>query len=78
MGSDSLIELLTGHGYVIDADHAKVVVVGLDVKLTYEKLTIAGQRILDGARRDDWLAVALADDSIFFIHNGFWARELSS
>src|SRR5258707_764587 len=49
VGSDSLTELLTGHGYVIDAQQAKVVVVGLDVKLTYEKLTIAGQRILDGA-----------------------------
>src|SRR5258708_10925357 len=49
VGSDSLIELLTGHGYVIDAQQAKVVVVGLDIKLNYEKLTIAGQRILDGA-----------------------------
>jgi len=49
IGSDSLSGLLTSHGYVIDAEHAKVVVVGLDVKLNYDKLTTAGQRILDGA-----------------------------
>src|SRR5258708_9807712 len=49
VGSDSLTELLTGHAYVIDAQQAKVVVVGLDIKLNYEKLTVAGQRILAGA-----------------------------
>ncbi len=49
VGSESLIALLTGCGYVNDPGAAKVVVVGLDVKFTYEKLQIAGRRILAGA-----------------------------
>lgn len=49
IGSESLIQLLTSHGYVFDPEQAKVVVVGLDITLTYEKLRIAGQRILAGA-----------------------------
>ncbi len=49
IGSESLIELLTSYGYVVDPGEAKVVVVGLDITLTYDKLRIAGQRILVGA-----------------------------
>jgi 4-nitrophenyl phosphatase len=49
IGSESLIQLLTSYGYIFDADRAQVVVVGLDITLTYEKLRIAGQRILAGA-----------------------------
>jgi 4-nitrophenyl phosphatase len=44
-----LIDLLTRNGYVIDPDNAKVVIVGLDVTLTYDKLKIAGKRLLTGA-----------------------------
>ncbi|MEP7288725.1 MAG: HAD-IIA family hydrolase [Chloroflexota bacterium] len=49
IGSDSLVQLLTSSGYVIDPEQASVVVVGLDVSVTYDKLRIAGQRILAGA-----------------------------
>jgi 4-nitrophenyl phosphatase len=49
IGSQSLANLLTEHGYVVDPGHAKVVVVGLDMKLTYEKLQTAGRLILAGA-----------------------------
>lgn len=49
VGSPRLIELLVERGYDIDPDNAKVVVAGLDVTLTYDKLRIAGQRILSGA-----------------------------
>lgn len=49
IGSDSLVRLLAERGYPVDPDQAQVVVVGLDVTLTYEKLLIAGQRILGGA-----------------------------
>src|SRR5258708_6458092 len=49
IGSESLIELLTSYSYVVDPGEAKVVVVGLDITLTYDKLRIAGQRILVGA-----------------------------
>ncbi len=49
IGSSSLAQILTDCGYVIDPESAKAVVVGLDVTLTYEKLKIAGQRILAGA-----------------------------
>src|SRR5258707_9684755 len=49
IGSESLIELLTSFGYEINPMQAKVIVVGLDTTLTYEKLRIAGQRILAGA-----------------------------
>jgi 4-nitrophenyl phosphatase len=49
IGSESLSQLLTSFGYEIDPVRAKVVVVGLDTTLTYEKLQIAGQRILAGA-----------------------------
>lgn len=49
IGSDSLKGLLTARGNVIDPERASVVVVGLDVTLTYDKLAIAGQRIMAGA-----------------------------
>jgi 4-nitrophenyl phosphatase len=49
IGSDSLKALLTARGNVIDPDEARVVVVGLDVTLTYDKLAVAGQRIMAGA-----------------------------
>jgi 4-nitrophenyl phosphatase len=49
IGSDSLIGLMVGSGYVIDPDHARVVVVGLDMKLTYDRLQTAGRLILAGA-----------------------------
>lgn len=49
IGSDSLKALLTARGNIIDPERAQVVVVGLDVTLTYDKLAIAGQRIMAGA-----------------------------
>src|SRR5258708_3026321 len=49
IGSESLIQLLTSFGYEIDPVQAKVIVVGLDTTVKYEKLRIAGQRILAGA-----------------------------
>lgn len=49
IGSIRLTELLTERGYVIDPLAAKVVVVGLDVNITYEKLTHALRRLLAGA-----------------------------
>lgn len=49
VGSQNLIDLIAAHGYSFDPDHAQIVVVGLDRSLTYEKLSIAGQRILGGA-----------------------------
>ena len=49
IGSDSLAQLLTSYGYPINPDTAQIVVVGLDTTLTYDKLRIAGQRILAGA-----------------------------
>jgi 4-nitrophenyl phosphatase len=50
VGSQSLIQLLTARGNVIDPANARVVVVGLDREITYEKFKIAGQRILAGAQ----------------------------
>ena len=49
IGSQSLADLLTEHGYVVDPVQAQVVVVGLDVKFTYDKLQTAGRLILAGA-----------------------------
>src|SRR5262249_28656757 len=49
IGSDSLVKLLTARGHLFDPKNAQVVVVGLDVNLTYEKLKIALGRILAGA-----------------------------
>lgn len=49
IGSDALKATLTAAGYYLDPDNAAVVISGLDVHLTYEKLTIAGQRIMAGA-----------------------------
>ncbi len=52
IGSDSLKQLLTDKGFVVnssDAGVARAVVVGLDFTLTYEKLLIAGRHILAGA-----------------------------
>jgi 4-nitrophenyl phosphatase len=49
IGSDSLKTLLTARGNVIDPEQASVVIVGLDITLTYDKLAVAGQRIMAGA-----------------------------
>lgn len=49
IGSPSLQALLTARGHVIDPVQAQVVIVGLDTGLTYEKLVIAGGRIMAGA-----------------------------
>jgi 4-nitrophenyl phosphatase len=49
VGSAELIGLLASRGYPLDETAARVVVVGLDTQVTYQKLTIAGQRILAGA-----------------------------
>ncbi len=49
IGSDSLRALLTARGHVFDPEHAQVVIIGLDFDLTYDKLRIAGQRVLAGA-----------------------------
>ena len=49
LGSEAIEAALTALGYVLDPDHAKVVIVGLDYRLTYDRLRIAGQRILAGA-----------------------------
>ncbi len=49
VGSPRLSELLTERGYLIDPQTAQVVVVGLDVNITYEKLTFALRRLLAGA-----------------------------
>ena len=48
-GPDSLKELLVSQGYVVDPEKAAVVIVGLDRNISYEKLSIAGQRIMAGA-----------------------------
>jgi 4-nitrophenyl phosphatase len=49
LGSEALEAAMMELGYVVDPDHAKVVIVGLDYRLTYDRLRIAGQRILAGA-----------------------------
>ncbi len=53
IGSASLVQLLASHGFIVHSgsviDRVQVVVVGLDVTLTYEKLNIAGRHILAGA-----------------------------
>jgi 4-nitrophenyl phosphatase len=49
IGSESLADLLTKYGYIVDPGHAQVVVVGLDMKFTYDKLQTAGRLILAGA-----------------------------
>jgi 4-nitrophenyl phosphatase len=49
IGSESLTNLLTGYGYVVDPGHAEVVIVGLDVRFSYDKLQTAGRLILAGA-----------------------------
>jgi len=49
IGSESLAQVLTAGGCVVDPKNARAVVVGLDRNLTYEKLKIGGQRILAGA-----------------------------
>jgi 4-nitrophenyl phosphatase len=49
VGSQSLITMLAERGYPLDADNAQVVIVGLDTSFTYQKLAIAGARIMAGA-----------------------------
>ncbi|HRE48076.1 MAG TPA: HAD-IIA family hydrolase [Aggregatilineales bacterium] len=49
LGSENLSRLLTERGFVLNPAEAAVVVVGLDVQVTYEKLKIAGRCILNGA-----------------------------
>ncbi|MBX3062999.1 MAG: HAD-IIA family hydrolase [Anaerolineae bacterium] len=50
LGSEAVETTLIECGYVLDPEEAKVVVVGLDLRLTYDRLRIAGQRILAGAQ----------------------------
>lgn len=49
IGSQNLIDLIAAQGYPFEPERAQIVVVGLDRNLTYDKLRIAGQRILAGA-----------------------------
>ena len=49
LGSEAVEAAMMELGYVLDPDHARVVIVGLDYRLTYDRLRIAGQRILAGA-----------------------------
>ncbi len=49
VGGASLSALLTDRGFVIDPIGARVVVVGLDRAVTYEKLTFALRCLLNGA-----------------------------
>ncbi|HLY27149.1 MAG TPA: HAD-IIA family hydrolase, partial [Aggregatilineales bacterium] len=50
IGSESLTQLLTGHGFRLDESEPRAVVIGLDRTLTYEKLRIATRAILRGAQ----------------------------
>lgn len=65
IGSQNLIDLIVARGYPFDAERAQIVVVGLDRNLTYEKLKIAGQRILAGAA-----FIATNGDATFPLPNG--------
>ncbi len=65
VGSESLAAVLTASGCVVDPLLAKAVVVGLDTRLTYEKLKIAGQRIMAGAE-----FVATNADATFPLSDG--------
>ncbi|HVO43347.1 MAG TPA: HAD-IIA family hydrolase [Aggregatilineales bacterium] len=49
LGADSLVEKVAARGYVIDPARARVVIVGLDRHLTYQKLATATTCILNGA-----------------------------
>lgn len=49
IGSDALEAAMVDLGYVVDPDAAMAVIVGLDVKLSYDRLRIGGQRIMAGA-----------------------------
>lgn len=49
LGSEAIEAAMTELGYVLDPDRAEIVIVGLDYRLTYDRLRIAGQRILAGA-----------------------------
>jgi 4-nitrophenyl phosphatase len=49
IGSQALQTAMLDLGYVVNPDAAQAVIVGLDDKLTYDKLRIGGQRILAGA-----------------------------
>ncbi|MFQ3535377.1 MAG: HAD-IIA family hydrolase [Aggregatilineales bacterium] len=65
LGSQNLIDLIALRGYPLDPEHAQIVVVGLDRNLTYDKLRIAGQRILAGAA-----FIATNGDATFPLPNG--------
>lgn len=65
IGSESLAALLTARGNVIDPDGAQVVIVGLDVNLTYQKLAIATHRIRAGA-----VFIGTNADKTFPMNNG--------
>jgi 4-nitrophenyl phosphatase len=49
IGETGIRQALVARGYREDPDHARVVIVGLDTQLTYEKLKIATLRIRAGA-----------------------------
>jgi 4-nitrophenyl phosphatase len=49
LGSEAIEAAMTELGYVLDPARAEVVIVGLDSRLTYERLSIAGRRIMAGA-----------------------------
>jgi 4-nitrophenyl phosphatase len=49
LGSEALEAAILARGFTLDAELAKVVVVGLDFRLSYDRLRLAGQRILAGA-----------------------------
>jgi 4-nitrophenyl phosphatase len=65
LGSPNLIDLIAARGYPFDPERAQIVVVGLDRELTYDKLCIAGQRILAGAA-----FIATNGDATFPLGNG--------
>ncbi|MCS6871073.1 MAG: HAD-IIA family hydrolase [Anaerolineae bacterium] len=65
IGSQNLIDLIAARGYPYEPDYAQIVVVGLDRSLTYDKLKIAGQRILAGAA-----FIATNGDATFPLPNG--------
>lgn len=49
IGSDTLRESIAEAGFPIDPEKAMLIIVGLDSGLTYEKLKIAGRRLMQGA-----------------------------
>jgi 4-nitrophenyl phosphatase len=65
IGSQNLIDLIAAQGYPFNPERAQIVVVGLDRNLTYDKLRIAGQRIMAGAA-----FIATNGDATFPLPNG--------